>query len=76
MEAPQRGALMLVRVVGFTLIGWAVVDLALYLVICRHDNVPVKIFTLTVKSLPMLAGLVMLVKARAITEWVAEKLDL
>ncbi len=76
MEAPQRGALMLVRVVGFTLIGWAIVEMALYLAICRHNNVPMKIIPLTIKSLPMLAGLVMLMKAKPIAQWVAEKLDL
>jgi hypothetical protein len=76
MDAPERGALMLVRFVAITLMGWTLADLALYWVICQHNHVDMKITVCVVKSLPLLAGLVVLVKARALAEWVADKLDL
>lgn len=76
MESPERGALMLVRFIAVALIGWAVTELALYWVICRHDNKPVEILPCILKSIPLLAGLVTVIKAKPIAEWVADKLDL
>ena len=67
---------MLVRFVAVALIGWATVELVLYVVICRHKAVPVEIFPCVLKSLPFLAGVAVLIKARAIAEWLADKLDL
>jgi hypothetical protein len=66
---------MLVRIVAVALIGWTVVELALYWAVCRHNNVPVNTLPCVVKSLPLLAGLVVLVKARALAEWISNKLD-
>ncbi len=76
MEAPERGALMLVRFIAVALIGWAMVELALYWVICKHDNKPVEVLPCLIKSLPLLAGVATLIKAKSIAEWVADKLDL
>ena len=67
---------MLVRFVAAALMGWALAELALYLVVCHQKNVPAEILTCVVKSLPFLAGVVMLFKARALAEWLADKLDL
>ena len=67
---------MLVRFIALALIGWAVAEVALYWVVCRHNNVPPEIIRLITKSLPLLAGAVILIKARAIAEWVSDKLDL
>ena len=67
---------MLVRFVAVALIGWATVELVLYVVICRHKAVPVEIFPCVIKSLPFIAGVAVLIKARAIAEWLADKLDL
>jgi hypothetical protein len=44
MDAPERGALMLIRVVAAALIGWTIVDIALVLVICRHKSMPWKFY--------------------------------
>ncbi|MBW8863610.1 MAG: hypothetical protein JF609_01560 [Verrucomicrobia bacterium] len=76
MEAPQRGALMLVRFVAAALIGWAVIELSLYIVICRHKAVPVEVMQCVVKAIPLILGTVILVKDQAIAEWVSDKLDL
>jgi hypothetical protein len=76
MEAPERGALMLVRFVAVALIGWSCVELALYVAICHHQGLPVEVLPCLIRSLPFLAGVVMLVKSRAIANWLAEQLDL
>jgi len=76
MEAPERGALMLVRFVAVTLIGWSCVELALYVAICHHQKLSVGVLPVMIRSLPCLAGLVMLVKSRPLAAWLAELLDL
>ena len=67
---------MLVRFVAAALIGWAVIELALYVVICRHKAVPVEVMQCVIKSIPLIVGIVMLAKAEAIAEWFSDKLDL
>ena len=67
---------MLVRFVAAALIGWAAIEVMLYVLICRHNNVPVSVVPCIIKSIPLVVGVVVLVKARAIAEWVSEKLDL
>ena len=75
MEAPERGALMLVRFVAATLIGWTMVDLALYWVIAQHNHTRMEIFPCILKSIPAVLGIVMLIKARVLAEWISDKLD-
>jgi len=67
---------MLVRFVAATLMGWALAEIALYVAVCHHKNVPVETFSFVVKSLPCLAGTVMLIKSRSLAEWISDKLDL
>ena len=67
---------MLVRFIAATLIGWALMELALYVVICRHNGTPVQTIPCVIKSTPMIAGLVMLVRAKPLAAWVSDKLDL
>lgn len=62
---------MLVRFVAAALIGWAVVELALYWVTSQHNNVPMKTIPCVVKSLPLLAGVIALIKSRALAEWIS-----
>jgi hypothetical protein len=40
METPERGALMLVRFTAVALIGWSLVELALYIAISQHNSPP------------------------------------
>jgi hypothetical protein len=75
MEAPERGALMLVRIIAATLIGWTMVDLGLYFAICQHDQVPMRLIPCLLKSLPLLAGVIALIKSKALAEWVSSRLD-
>ncbi len=67
---------MLVRFIAVALIGWAFIELALYVVVCRHQGLPVEVLPCIIRGLPFVAGLVILVKSRAIAVWVAEQLDL
>lgn len=66
---------MLVRIVAAALIGWAVVELALYFVVCSHENRPVAVGTCLVKSLPLLAGVAVLIKSKSLAEWVSNLFD-
>jgi uncharacterized membrane protein HdeD (DUF308 family) len=76
MDTPERGALMLVRIIALALIGWAVAELVLYWAVCHRNHQPAEILKVVFKSLPLLAGVIMLVKARALAEWISELLDL
>ena len=66
---------MLVRFIGVALIGWAVAEIALYWAVCSHNAKPMEIIPLVLKSLPFIAGVVVLIKARALAEWVSDFLD-
>jgi hypothetical protein len=75
MDAPDRGALMLVRFIAASLIGISVVELALYWVISSSHHTPMQTFPCVLKSIPCVLGIVMLVKAKAVAEWISNKLD-
>ena len=66
---------MLIRFIAAALVGWALVDVTLYLVVARHKELPVEVLPCVVKSIPAVAGILLLIKARAIAEWLADKFD-
>ena len=75
MDAPDRGALMLVRFIGVSLLAVSLVDLALYWVVAQHNQTEMAIFPCVLKSIPAVIGLVLLVKARAVAQWISDKMD-
>jgi hypothetical protein len=75
MEAPERGALMLVRFIAATLIGWSAVDLALYWVVCNHDHTSLKLLPCLLKLIPFVLGIAALIKSKALAEWISNLLD-
>jgi hypothetical protein len=75
MDSPERGALMLVRFVAATLIGWTVVDFALYWVVSQHNHTPMEVFPCVLKSIPLMLGVAMLIKSKTVAQWVSDKLD-
>jgi uncharacterized membrane protein len=75
MDAPERGALMLVRLIAAALIGWTLVDLSLYWIVNQHYNTPMKIFPCVLKSIPAVLGIVALIKSKALAQWISDKLD-
>ncbi len=74
MEAPERGALTLVRLIGVMLVVAAMLEVGLYLAEChapKHPQ-PVALMPVLLRSLWAVLGIVMLAKARAIAEWISE----
>ena len=91
MNAPQRGALMLVRFVSVAIIGLGLLTEGLYVADCfahsrgpapgaknlPHPQGPVAISEVhcALLGVPVLAGIVCLAKARPIAQWLSDKLD-
>ena len=78
MDSSERSALTLVRLVGFALVCITLLDLGLYLVKCYNpkDPHPLQVLPLVWHTIPILAGIGIFIKARAIAEWVSNILDL
>ena len=66
---------MLVRFIAVALMGVSVVALALYWVVSSSHHAPMETFPCVLKSIPAVLGLVILIKARAVAEWITNKLD-
>ena len=66
---------MLVRFIAVALLGVSVVELALYWAVSSSHHAPLETFPCVLKSIPGVLGAVVLVKARAVAEWVSNKLD-
>jgi len=66
---------MLVRFVAIALIGVSLTLLAEPLTYAAKNNAPVEILPCVLRSLPALAGLVMLIRARALAAWLDDLLD-
>ena len=75
MDAPDRGALMLVRFIAVSLMGVTVVEIALYWAVSSAHHTPLQTFPCVLKSIPAVLGVVVLIKARAVAEWISNKLD-
>lgn len=67
---------MLVRIIAVALIGWAIADVSLYWVLRSHNQQPIEVVTLVFKLLPFIVGVFFLIKARALADWISDKLDL
>jgi hypothetical protein len=76
MEAPERGALMLVRFIAASLVGWTAVELALYYAVCSHNHTRMELVPCAVRSVPFILGMAVLIKSRSLAEWLSDKLDL
>jgi hypothetical protein len=77
MDAPERAALKSVWCIAVALVIISIVDIGLYLTECLvpKEHIPMKIFPFVSKSIPAALGVVMLVKSKAIAEWISDKLD-
>ena len=77
MDAPDRGALKLVWCIAASLFVIGLVEVGLDLVSCLLANPPkpVQIFSLVLQSIPAVLGIVVLIKSRAIAEWISNKMD-
>ena len=75
MDAPERGALMLVRFIAAALIGWTIVELVLYWAVSDHNHTAMQALPCILKSVPLLLGITVLIKAKALAEWISNILD-
>jgi len=65
---------MLVRFIAASLMGMSIVELALYGVEYKFRHLPVNILLSTLWIVAFLVGATMLIKAKAIAEWLSDKL--
>ena len=75
MDEPPRGALILVCFSAAAVVGVSALELLLYLVEQHRHHLPPGIIHSTFLSLPIVLGLVILVRARAVAEWISNKFD-
>ncbi|MGO8836467.1 MAG: hypothetical protein ACLQAH_05625 [Limisphaerales bacterium] len=75
MDAPPRGALMFVRFTAAGLIGLSVLELGLYAGECFVHYQPVQFIHGLLLFLPFVIGVAILVKARAVADWISNKFD-
>ena len=66
---------MLVRFTAVALISVTVVELALYWAVSSSQHAPMETFPCVLKSIPAVLGVVILIKAKAVAEWISNKLD-
>jgi hypothetical protein len=79
METPEHGALTLVRIIGVVLMVGTILETGLYWAECSYHKpapLPVEVMPVTLRCIPALLGIIMLIRSRAIAEWVSDKLDL
>lgn len=84
MESPERGALGLVRLLAICLIALGLLDAAMYFTQyltpylnahAHHEAqpaAPLNIFRVILDAIPIIAGIVALIKAKAIAEWLSD----
>jgi len=75
MDAPQRGALMLVRFVAVAIIGMSLLVQGLYVAGNLARHIAIGKVHCALLTIPPVLGIVMLAKSRAVAEWLSEKLD-
>jgi protein-S-isoprenylcysteine O-methyltransferase Ste14 len=75
MDAPHRGALMLVRFIAVALIGLSVIILSLSWVQSSMHHLPMRVIDFVLPSVLLVLGMVFLIKADALATWIANKLD-
>ena len=77
MDAPERGALMLVRLIGVLFVVASILELGLYWAKCAFAKPPVPAETIpcALKLIPAVIGFVILIKGKAIAERISNILD-
>jgi len=65
---------MLVRFIAVSLMGMSIVELALYGIEYKFRHIPVNILLSTLWIVAFLVGVIMLIKSKAIAEWISDRL--
>ena len=66
---------MLIHFTAIGLIGLGVLELGLYGGECHVHHQPVQVFRVVLLFLPLVLGIVVLARARAVAEWISNKFD-
>ena len=66
---------MLVRFIAIALMGISVVELGLYRIESSVHHTPMRIFHFALPAIFFVPGVVVLIKAHSIAEWISNKLD-
>ena len=87
MESSQRGALPLVRLVAVCIILVGLLDAGLYMTqyvvpyfnlqhhVQNQHPAPINILRLVLDSIPIIIGIVILIKSKAVAEWVSDMIE-
>jgi hypothetical protein len=75
MDAPHRGALMLVRFVAVALIGFGVIELSLSWLESSTHHLPMRAVDFVIPAILFALGIVALIKAGSLAAWISNKLD-
>lgn len=66
---------MIVWLVASGLLLWSFMDLSLYLIVHFHNGQPIEVLPCVLNSIPMLIGVLILIKTKSITRWICDKLE-
>ena len=75
MDAPHRGALMLVRFIAVALIGLGVIELSLSWVESCEHHTSMETFDFVLPAILVVSGVAALFKAGPLATWISNKLD-
>jgi len=66
---------MIVRLIAGALVLWSVMDLTLYFAVSYHNHKPAELLPCVTQSIPLLIGIVLFIKTKAIARWVCDQLE-
>jgi hypothetical protein len=75
MDTPPRGAMTLVCFVAIAMVGYGLLEMGLYWAECLAHKQPVKIFHFAFPAIPLVAGVVILIRAKAAAKWISDKFE-
>jgi hypothetical protein len=75
MDAPHRGALMLVRFIAIALIGFGLIELSLSWVESSARHVSMRTVDFLLPAILFALGIAGLIKANSLAVWISDKLD-
>jgi H+/Cl- antiporter ClcA len=75
MDAPNRGALTLVYFIAIALTGYGLLEMGLYWGECLAHKQPVKWLHFAPPAVPLVVGVILLVRAKAVAKWLVDKLE-
>jgi hypothetical protein len=75
MDAPPKGAITLVYLIAIALIGYGLLEMGLYWGECVVHKQPVEAIRFAPPAIPIVAGVVILIRGKALAKWVSDKLE-